>query len=213
MPSRFTPFGPLHARLPIAGRGQRIGLMGGSFNPPHAGHLHVAETALKRLHLDAVWWLVTPGNPLKSHGDLAPLADRVADSRRLAGSHRIRVTDLEAGLGSSYSAATVAHLRLRRPDLRFVWIIGADNLAQLHRWRAWRRLAAALPIAVVDRPGWRLKALASPAARALAPARVPEARAGALASHRPPAWTLLTARHVGLSSTALRRRMARTEIE
>lgn len=178
--------------------------MGGSFNPPHAGHLRVAETAQRRLRLDAVWWLVTPGNPLKSHDELPPIDVRVAACRRLVGRRRIVVSGLEAALGTSYSAATIAYLRLRRPDLRFVWIIGADNLAALHRWRDWRGIARALPIAVVDRPGWRLRAAASPAARWLSARRLPEERAASLPGMRPPAWTLLSTRLSPLSSTVLR---------
>lgn len=192
----------------MAGAGQRIGLMGGSFNPPHDGHLRVAETAMKRLRLDAVWWLVTPGNPLKSHAELPPLGDRIAACRRLVGTRRIVVTGLEADLGTSFSAATIAYLRLRRPDVRFVWVMGADNLAQFHRWRDWRWIASALPIAVVDRPGWRLPALSGTAARRLASSRLPEEQAGLLAVSRPPAWVLLTTRLSPLSSTTLRGRRA-----
>lgn len=192
----------------MAGAGQRIGLMGGSFNPPHDGHLRVAETALKRLRLDAVWWLATPGNPLKSLAELPPLGDRIAACRRLVGTRRIVVTGLEADLGTSFSAATIAYLRLRRPDVRFVWVMGADNLAQFHRWRDWRWIASALPIAVVDRPGWRLPALSGTAARRLAAARLREERASLLAVSRPPAWVLLTTRLSPLSSTTLRGRRA-----
>ena len=192
----------------MAGAGQRIGLMGGSFNPPHDGHLRVAETAMKRLRLDAVWWLVTPGNPLKSHAELPPLGDRIAACRRLVGQRRIVVTGLEADLGTSFSAATIAYLRLRRPDVRFVWVMGADNLALFHRWRDWRWIASALPIAVVDRPGWRLPALSGTAVRRLASSRLPEARAGLLAVSRPPVWVLLTTRLSPLSSTTLRGRGA-----
>jgi nicotinate-nucleotide adenylyltransferase len=186
--------------------GQRVGVMGGSFDPPHAGHLIVARTALRRLKLDQLWWLVTPGNPLKAHGGLAPLAQRVAACRALAGGdRRMVVTAFEAQLGSAYTAETLAFLRQRLPQVRFVWVMGADNLATFDRWQNWRGIARSMPIAVVDRPGWRFKAMAGPAAQALAVARVPEARAGSLAMRRPPAWMFLTSKLSSLSSSGLRR--------
>ncbi len=194
------------ARLPVAGAGQRIGLMGGSFNPPHAGHLRVAETAMKRLRLDAVWWLVTPGNPLKDKTTLPPLAERMAACRRLAGHRRIRVSGLEAEIRTSFTADTLGFLLRRARGVRFVWLMGADNLAQFQRWRDWRGIAARVPLAVVDRPGWRLPALASPAGRTLASYRLPEPRADRLPGRRPPAWVLLTTRLSPLSSSDLRRR-------
>lgn len=197
-------FGSIDVRAPLAGPGQRIGLLGGSFNPPHGTHVAVSEAALKRLGLDQVWWLVTPGNPLKEHGDLAPLDERLAACRRLAVNPRIRVTALEADLGTALTAATVSFLTRRFPDVRFVWIMGGDNLAGFHRWAAWRRIAALVPIAVADRPLWRLKALASPAARALGPYRLPDDHAGLLAERRPPAWVYLPIRLSSESSTEIR---------
>jgi nicotinate-nucleotide adenylyltransferase len=197
-------FGTLRARLPLAGAGQRIGLMGGSFNPPHAGHRAIALTALKRLRLDRVWWLVTPGNPLKSHGMLLSLAARVEMARAVADDRRIVVTDLEERLASSFTAGTLAHLGLRRPEVRFVWVMGADSLAGFHHWHDWRGIFRAMPIAVVDRPGWRLKALASPAAGRFRGWRVAEDRAAMLADMEPPCWTFLTGPLVDLSSTQLR---------
>jgi nicotinate-nucleotide adenylyltransferase len=158
----MTSFGSVRVRTPLALPGMRIGLMGGSFNPAHEGHLAVAETALKRLGLDRVWWIVSPGNPLKSHAGLAPLADRLAAARRLTGSDpRIEVTGFEAALGSPYTAVTVGFLVRRHPGVRFVWIMGADNLAGLDRWQAWREIARMVPLAVVDRPDWRMKSIAS----------------------------------------------------
>lgn len=199
-----TSYGSLRIKLPEARAGQRIGVMGGSFNPPHAGHVVVAETALKKLRLDRLWWLVTPGNPLKGNGDLAPLEQRIAACRKLATDPRMVVTAFEADLASPYTATTMAFLRGRFPAARFVWVMGADNLAHFHRWRDWRGIARTTPIGVVDRPGWRLKALASPAARAFAARRVPEERAFRLATAKLPAWTFLTARLSPLSSTKLR---------
>ncbi len=150
-------FGSLAVRTPLALPGQRIGIMGGSFNPPHAGHLAVSETALRRLDLDRLWWVVTPGNPLKSKDGLPPLASRIAACRALLSDPRIEVTGFEADLGSPYTAATLAFLKSRFPRTHLVWVMGADNLASFDRWQDWRRIAALMPIAVVDRPQWRLR--------------------------------------------------------
>jgi nicotinate-nucleotide adenylyltransferase len=207
MPRKVTrsPLGSIKAQTPPVVPGQRIGLMGGSFNPPHEGHLHVAETALKRLRLDRVWWMVSPGNPLKRNDGLPPLAERMAAARALATDPRIEVTGFEDGLRAPhYTAAALAFLHARHPKARFVWIMGADNLAQFHKWREWRSIAATTPFVVVDRPGWRMKALASPVARALTAARLPEDAGATLAGRAPPAWVFLTARLSQLSSTALR---------
>jgi nicotinate-nucleotide adenylyltransferase len=179
--------------------------MGGSFNPPHVAHVLVAETALKRLGLDQLWWMVTPGNPLKPRSDLAPLPARLAASRKIARNPKIRVTGFEA---SPYTVDTVTSLRERYGGPRFVLILGADSLAGLHRWQRWRVLVRAVAIGVVDRPGWRLAALASPAGRALARFRLPEAAARRLAGHTPPAWVFLTNPLSTLSSTEIRDRSA-----
>ena len=185
--------------------GQRIGVMGGSFNPSHEGHVRVAETAVKRLGLDQLWWVVTPGNPLKPNGGLAALDDRLIACARLARGPRMHVTAFEAELGTRFTAATLAFLRRRYPSATFIWVMGADNLATFHRWQGWRRIARTLPIAIVDRPGWRLKALASPAAHALARSRLPEASAARLGrSGGPVRWTLLTTRLSEASSTRMR---------
>lgn len=196
-------------RLPPHGRGLRVGLFGGSFDPPHEGHLHVARLALKRLRLDRVWWLVTPGNPLKDHSRLAPLEERLAAARSLARDPRIVVTDLEARAGLSYTVDTLRFLRARCPGVRFVWIMGGDGLANLHRWRGWREIAALAPFAAIDRPGETLRAKASPAARALAGRRLPEARASRLAQAEPPAWIYLHGPRSSLSSTEIRSRQGR----
>ena len=197
---------------PPAAAGQRIGLMGGSFNPPHDGHLAVSRTALRRLKLDRVWWLVSPGNPLKATDALPPLADRLAASRALTrGEPRILVSGLEADLGSAYTVDTVGFLVERFPATRFVWVMGADNLAGFHRWRRWREIAQRVPIAVVDRPGWHLAAMASPVARALERRRRPANQAPALPGLFPPAWVFLPTRLSPLSSSALRRHAARPQ--
>jgi len=204
--SKTPSFGSIGVRTPLALPGMRIGVMGGSFNPPHEGHAIVARTALRRLQLDRLWWLVTPGNPLKSHDELAPLEERMTAARALADGPRMEVTSFEAQLGTPYTAATLEFLLRRYPATRFVWVMGADNLAGFHGWQSWRDIAAHMPFVVVDRPGWRLAPLSAPAARALAPYRVPASAAPVLASLQAPAWTFLTSRLSSLSSTELRAR-------
>ena len=192
------------AAIPLYSNGMRIGLLGGSFNPPHLAHRAISLFAIKRLKLDRVWWLVTPGNPLKH--DRAPhdLEERTEAARRMARDPRIDVTCLESVIGTRYTVDTVRYLRRRASGLRFVWIMGADNLAQFHRWQNWRRIAAQVPIAVIDRPPQSFRALAAPAAQALARYRIPENQAGRLADQRAPAWVFLTGMKLNLSSTGLR---------
>jgi nicotinate-nucleotide adenylyltransferase len=178
--------------------------MGGTFNPPHQGHAICATTALRRLELDQLWWMVTPGNTLKSGADLPLLSERMAASRKLADDPAIKITGFEAALGSPYTYATIRFLRQHLPQVCFVWVMGADNLATFHRWQHWKEIARLVPIAVVDRPGWHLRSLASPAARFLAPWRLPEAQAPLLPGRKPPAWVFLGTRLSGASSTSLR---------
>ncbi|WP_238230821.1 MULTISPECIES: nicotinate-nucleotide adenylyltransferase [Methylobacterium] len=185
----------------------RIGLYGGSFNPAHAGHLHVSRMALKRLRLDRVWWLATPGNPLKDRRELAPLSERLAIAGTVADNPRIAVTGFEAAIGARYTVETLRWLRLRRPALRFVWIMGADSLTSFHRWERFREIASLMPIAVIDRPGHTLAAPNAPGARALARWRIDETDAPLLAEHAPPAWVFLHGPRSSLSSTALRKRV------
>jgi nicotinate-nucleotide adenylyltransferase len=182
----------------------RIGLLGGSFNPPHAAHRAISQFAIKRLKLDRVWWLVTPGNPLKDAGALHDLDARAAAARKMADDPRIDVSCLESVIGTRYTEDTITYLRHRCAGLRFVWIMGADNLAQFHRWQNWRRIASQVPIAVIDRPPQSFRALAAPAAQALARYRIPEKDAGLLADCRAPAWVFLTGMKSSLSSTGLR---------
>ena len=205
-PSPHGSFLRTTARPPHAAPGQAIGLLGGSFNPPHAAHRLISEIALRRLGLAKVWWVVSPGNPLKRRADTAPLAQRLVQCREIARNPHIIVTDFEADLDAPYTAATLAYLKARTPLVRYIWIMGADNLAQFERWRRWREIFTMVPIVVVDRPGWRLKALASRAARAFAGSRVPEEDARALVHRPPPAWTFLTGPLSSVSSTALRNR-------
>lgn len=188
---------------PIALPGQRIGLLGGSFDPAHPGHLGISRAALSRLSLDRVWWLVSPGNPLKKNGP-APLAERLQAATRLVRDPRILVTDIEKKLRVRKTADTIGALRRLYPGVHFVWLMGSDNLAQFHLWDRWRDIASAVPFAVLARPGSRLSSRNAPAARALMAARLPEARAKELPLRRPPAWTLLDLPLSPLSSTALR---------
>lgn len=192
-------------RLPPFAPGMRIGLLGGSFNPPHDGHALITRLALRRLQLDRVWWLVTPGNPLKSLSGLAALNARMEAARLLDVGPRVVVTDIEAEIGSRFTFNTLLWLRRRAPRVHFVWIMGADNLRQFNLWRHWRAIADLVPIAVVDRPGSTLKAISSPAGAALARTRVPERDAARFATMRPPALMFLHGRRSTLSSTALRR--------
>jgi len=189
-------------RLPPHPPGLRIGLLGGSFDPPHAGHLAISRIALRRLRLDRLWWLVTPGNPLKEGP--GPLEARLAACRALAKHPRIVVTGVEAQIRTRFTYDTLRQLRRRCPGVHFVWIMGADNLLSFHRWRHWRDIADLVPIAAIDRPGSTLKTEAARAAQALRKARWPERDAATLALARPPAFVVLHARRSTLSSTALR---------
>jgi len=191
-------------RLPQHGRGMRIGLFGGSFDPPHAAHRAACLIAMKRLGLERIWWLVTPGNPLKDTRGLPPLAERIAAARALARHSRIDVTGLEAEIGARYTYDTIRFLHVRCPGVHFVWIMGADNLRTFHLWQKWRGIAAMVPFAVIDRVGPSLCATAGVAAQALARYRLPESRARALVDHRSPAWVYLHGLKSPLSSTALR---------
>jgi nicotinate-nucleotide adenylyltransferase len=182
----------------------RVGLFGGSFNPPHDAHRAASLLAWKRLALDRIWWLATPGNPLKDAGGLAPLAMRIEHAQTVAANPFIEVTGIEARMGTRFTYDTVSRLRSRYPQTRFVLLMGADNLAEFHRWRRWRELSDLVPIAVIDRAGWTFRALASPAAGALRGRRIPEYTAAKLASQSPPAWVFLSGLKSLQSSTALR---------
>ena len=192
--------------MPVAGEGQRIGLFGGSFNPPHEGHLHLCDVAIKRLELDQVWWMVTPGNPLKDVSELPGLADRIRLCRDMVMDPRMRVTGFEARYKVRFTADTISLVQKLRPRQKFVWLMGADNLAGFHRWQDWRGIAASLPIAVIDRPGSTLAYLSARAAIALSRYRIDEDDASLLAAMKPPAWTFLHGPRNPLSSTILRRK-------
>lgn len=191
---------------PLAFPGMRIGLLGGTFDPPHAGHLHISDIALKRLGLDRLWWLVTPGNPLKTRKDVAAFDKRLKRASGFVQNPRIDVTGFEAARGYRYSADTVSFLAERFPGTHFVWIMGADNLAGFHRWHLWREILWTLPVAIADRPGFRFAALSGQAAHRFARFRVDESDAAGLWRFYPPAWTLLTLPLSAVSSTQLRAR-------
>ena len=182
----------------------RVGLLGGSFNPAHQGHLHIARAALQRLQLDQVWLLVSPGNPLKPGGGMAPMPERLRSARAIADGRRIVATAIESAFQTRYTFDTLQALRRRFPRVRFVWIMGADNLVQLPRWQRWAEIAAAMPIAVMPRPTYNQRALASLAARRLRPFLRPARSAPALARLPAPAWTFLHGRQNPASATAIR---------
>lgn len=196
----------LPARLPPHASGQRIGLFGGSFNPPHAGHRAASLFALRRLQLDRVWWLVSPGNPLKDKSELPSLAARLEAAREIARHPRIVVTGFEAAIGTPYTVETISYLKERCRGVQFVWLMGADNLPNFHLWKGWREIAGLVPIAVIDRPGSTLRSLHALSALALARFRLDETCAAGLATKRPPAFVFLHGPRSGLSSTVLRAR-------
>ncbi len=188
---------------PFFSRGQTVVLFGGSFDPPHDGHRLVAKAALAQLQADFVWWLVSPQNPLKAHRPGAQ-SDRLAAAQKLARHPKFIVSNEEARLGTQYAADTVQALKQAHPGVRFIWLIGADNLAQMHKWKDWQVLMGEIAIAVYPRPGATLKALAGKAALRFGTRRLPSAEAARLGRSRAPAWTLLHGVQSGQSSTALR---------
>lgn len=184
--------------------GLRIGLLGGSFNPAHHGHRLASLTALRKLGLDQVWWLVTPGNPLKDNRELPSQSARIAAAADVARHPRIIVTGVEARLGTRFTAETLAALKQRCPGVHFVWLMGSDNLVQFHRWQNWRGIARMMPIAVIDRPGTTHKAMHSRAALALSRWRLDETDGLLLPTEPAPAWMFLHGKRSDLSSTAMR---------
>ncbi|MFI4974278.1 MAG: nicotinate-nucleotide adenylyltransferase [Caulobacterales bacterium] len=210
-------------RVPIAGRprvlrlgfdlrpGMSVGLYGGSFNPAHEGHAHVAETALRRIGLDRVIWLVSPQNPLKPTHETAGLTRRLGGAQRYAQGPAMIVSDAETKIGSQFTVDTLRVLKARYPGVRFVWIMGADSLATFHSWRGWTQIMREAPVAVVSRPWIALKSRAAPAARRFSSARIPAAAARTLPFRKPPAWVYLTGPLNFTSSSALRRRLAAGE--
>lgn len=204
--SPATPLGAAASRFGD-GRRMRIGLLGGSFNPAHEGHIQLACKALVSLRLDQVWLMVSPGNPLKSRKGMAPFSQRLETARALADGRRIIAMDIEQRLGQRYTVRTVAMLRQRFPHCRFIWLMGSDGLAQFSRWRSWRRLAQMVPIAVLPRPGSIIPALKGRASSVLRRYRHDGRAASLLLEKRNgPGWTFLSAPQNDISSTALRQK-------
>jgi nicotinate-nucleotide adenylyltransferase len=189
--------------FPMARRGMVIGLLGGSFDPAHEGHAHITRQALVRMGLDRVWWLVTPGNPLKVRQP-APMAERLVRARAVMAHPRVVITDLEAQLGTRYTAETIARLQRIYPGVRFVWLMGADNLVQFHKWERWRDILRRVPMGVLARPGSGVAARLSVAARSFRVDRV--ARGEGLGARKAPAWCFVNVPMVDLSSSAIRAR-------
>ncbi|MDA7426500.1 nicotinate-nucleotide adenylyltransferase [Thalassococcus lentus] len=181
----------------------RVGLLGGSFDPPHAGHRHISRMALNRFGLDRVIWLVSPGNPLKENAP-APMGDRLAAARRLLHHPRIDVSDIEVRLGTRYTAETLQALKDLFPRVEFTWLMGADNLAQFHRWKDWQQIMTRVPVGVLARPGQRMAGLGSPAARIFRNSRLHSRQSGALAMGPAPRWCFLNVPMLDISSTRIR---------
>jgi nicotinate-nucleotide adenylyltransferase len=179
-----------------------VGLLGGSFDPAHAGHVHITREAMKRFRLDAVWWLVSPGNPLKVEGP-APMALRLERARDVMRDPHVVITDVEARLGTRYTAQTLRRLKAIYPGVRFVWLMGADNLAQFHHWDRWREIMEMVPIGVLARPGFGVRARTSAAARAY---RAFQVAPDVIGQARPPAWSFVNMPMVNQSSSAIRAR-------
>ncbi|MCU9849856.1 nicotinate-nucleotide adenylyltransferase [Defluviimonas sp. WL0024] len=195
----------MRSGMPVAGPGQTVGLLGGSFDPAHEGHAHITREALKRFGLDRVWWLVSPGNPLKAHGP-APMAKRIARARAVMDHPRVVVTDVEARLGTRYTAETLQHLMALYPGVRFVWLMGADNLAQFHLWKDWDWIMQNVPVGIFARPDTRLAARGARAAEEYARYRLPAETARLLPRRMTPAWCFLDMPMLRLSSSAIRAR-------
>ena len=190
--------------MPHVESGMAVGLFGGSFNPPHAGHVLLAEIALRRLRLDQLWWIVTPGNPLKSHKELMPLKERLAACEAITEDPRVKVTAFEAAHHIRYTADTLALVKRKNPDVNFVWLMGADGLKNFHLWQRWQKIALTFPIAVIDRPGSTLSFMSSLVAKTFDYARTDEEDAPRLARMKAPAWTFIHGPRSSLSSSAIR---------
>ena len=191
--------------------GQRIGLLGGSFNPAHEGHVDVSLLAIDLLELDEIWWLVTPQNPLKSEDGMTPLTRRLRSAQLVAAHHPIQVTDIEAELDTTFTTETLAALKHWYPEAHFVWLMGADNLRQIPKWRGWQRIFRMVPIAIFPRPSYSRRALAGKASRRFKRFQIKPARAPRLATMRAPAWVFLRTQPNTTSATRIRARLEREE--
>ena len=192
--------------VPYAEPGMKIGLLGGSFNPPHEGHVDISEMILKKAGLDKVWWMITPGNPWKDPSQLSCFLQRYAACRRLLTNPKIAVTGFEVFHTFHYTQETLSHLRMISPRLKFVWLMGADNLASFHLWQKWQQIASLMPMVVFDRPGSTFSVSSAPAALALQRFWIKEENVGLINCYKPPVWTFLHGRKNIHSSTAIRGR-------
>lgn len=195
--------GYMRQGLPYLRPGMTVGLLGGSFDPAHLGHVQISRAALQRFNLDQLWWLVSPGNPLKSRAP-ASMARRVAAAQRLMQHPRVRISDIEARLGTRYTAETLREMRRLYPGVRFTWLMGADNLAHFHLWKDWREILETVPVGVLARPGDRISARLSPAARIYRAQMLKDGQSQSLAQAPVPAWCFVNVPMVAASSTAIR---------
>lgn len=196
-------------KVPMAQADMAIGLLGGSFNPPHDGHRHISKLALRRLGLNRIWWLVSPGNPLKDKSELWSLEKRLAQCIEVSNHPRIDVTAFESERTSVYTIDTLRYLQERFPDTKFVWIMGADNLAQFHKWKSWKEIFESIPVVVVDRPSFRYRALSSRTAHYYDWCYLESANLKDFAYLEPPVWTFMTIPLSDKSSTAIREKHRR----
>jgi len=187
--------------------GLRIGLLGGSFNPAHKGHIFISMAALERLGLDQVWWLVTPKNPLKSEARLAPLKTRLAGANSISRGKEIRVLNLEAPLGLEFTVQTLSYLKAEYPKTHFVWLMGADCLKDLHTWNSWEKIMALIPLAVFKRPGYEVGAIGGIAATKYKQFRLPEENFRSLVVTDPPAWGYIDIEGQDISGTQIRKKV------
>ena len=184
--------------------GKRIGILGGSFNPAHRGHLHISRQALKLLQLDEIWWMVSPQNPLKPVNDMVDFESRIESAETIAQDRRIRVTNIEFELDTAYTAETLTELKKKFPKARFVWLMGADNLMQIPKWKDWQQIFHAVPIAIFTRPTYTKRALAGYAARRFARYRIDETQAHSLSARQAPTWAFLNIKPDAISATRVR---------
>lgn len=194
-------------KMPHAEKGNVVGLFGGSFNPPHDGHALVGLTAIRRLHLNQLWWMVTPGNPLKDKTILSPLHERMAKSAEIIPHPKARITGFENTLNSANSVDTVSYILKHNPGVHFIWIMGADSLSSFHLWHQWQDIVQLIPIAIIDRPSARMAALSSPMAQTYRRYQLDERDAGKLSFSKAPAWVYLHGPRSSASSTNLREKL------
>ena len=189
------------------GHNPKIGLLGGSFNPAHEGHLEISLSALEFLNLDYIWWLVSPGNPLKNDCDMAPFEERMASAREIANDQHIIVSDMEKSMQTVYTIDTIVQLKKKLPQHHFVWLMGADNLVQFDQWKSWRKIADTVPFAIFNRPSYSMPSLESVAAKELEKYRISNDKASMLATLRPPAWVYYQSSKNPASSTEIRNKI------